>query len=459
MNRNRKMAGFAVLAVLLLVFGIAVRANAQAAAATQDAPGVTKAPAYTMAEYNSYKACEAETAPAAKIKCLDDFVAKYPNSALLNFIYPLYTQAYGVQKNYAKVMEYADKLAAMGDKVDPGARFNGYYTHAAAYSAMIADPSQKAASADPAVAKAAQSAAASGLEILPQVKKPETVADDAWTKQITQFKAFLNGVSATAGMTAKDCSGAIASYKAILAMNPDDAVSSYQLGRAYMCANPPQQMDAFWAIARAVTSKGATQAQSAKVKDYLRKLIANYQGGTVCDQLTDAELNELLQLSGSSLDRPGSYTIASAADIAAAQKDMNIASVVADLKAGGAKGKLTWLASCGLEFPDVQGKLIEVVPGTDFVTLKIAFVTSQADFEAATTPNMEIKVAGQPGVEKLEKDSAPRFTGTLNSYDPDPAFMLHWDKAKVNEEDMPKEEKKPAPKKPVAKRPAAKKPA
>ncbi len=453
MNRNRNMAGFVVLALLCLAPGIAGRANAQAA--TQDAPGVTKAPAYTMAEYNSYKACEAETSPAAKVKCLDDFVAKYPNSALLNFIYPLYTQSYGALKNYTKVMEYADKLAAMGDKATPAERFNGYYTHAAAYSAMIADPSQKAAAADPAIAKAAQAAALAGLALIAQLKKPDTVAEDAWTKQLNQFKLFLNGVAATAAMTAKDCSGAIGSYKAILAMNPDDAVSSYQLGRAYMCANPPQQMDAFWAIARAVTSKTATQAQSAKVKDYLRKLIANYQGGTVCDSLTDAELNELLQLSGSSVARPESYTLASAADIAAAQKDMNIASVVADLKAGGAKGKLTWLASCGLEFPDVQGKLIEVVPGTDFVTLKIAFVTNQADFEAATTPNMEVKVAGQPGVEKLEKDSAPRFTGTLVSYDPDPAFMLHWEKAKVNEEDMPKEEKKPAPKK----RPAAKKPA
>jgi len=36
-------------------------------------------------------------------------------------------------------------------------------------------------------------------------------------------------------------------------------------------------------------AKGATQAQAAKVKDYLRKLIANYQGGTVCDSLTDAD--------------------------------------------------------------------------------------------------------------------------------------------------------------------------
>jgi hypothetical protein len=35
--------------------------------------------------------------------------------------------------------------------------------------------------------------------------------------------------------------------------------------------------------------------------------------------------------------------------------------------------------------------------------------------------------------------------------------MLHWEKAKVNAEDIPKEKEKPAPKKP-ARRPAPKKP-
>jgi len=228
------------------------------------------------------------------------------------------------------------------------------------------------------------------------------------------------------------------------------------LGQAYLCMNPPQQMDAFWAFARAVTAKGATQAQASKVKDYLRKLIVNYQGGTVCDSLTDAELNELLQLAGSSAERPGSYSLPSAADLAAAQKDMTIASVVTDLKAGGDKGKLTWLASCGLEFPEVPGKVIEVVPGADFILLKIAFVTSDAEFDAATTPNMDVKVVGQPEAARVEKDSAVHFTGTLTSYDPDPAFFLHWEKAKVKEEDIPKE--KGAPKKPVRK-PAARKPA
>ncbi|HXY24434.1 MAG TPA: hypothetical protein VEI73_07265 [Candidatus Acidoferrum sp.] len=445
MNGTRRVMGIA-LAALCLIVASAWTLSAQApAAAGQDAG---KAQPYTLAEYNAYKACEGETNPAAKIKCLDDFVSKYPNSALLNFIYPLYTQAYGMQKNYAKVIEYADKLSGLCDKIEPGVCFNAYYTHCAAYNALISDPQQKAAAADPAIAKAAQAAANKGLETLAQVKKPDNVADDAWTKQINQFKIFLNGVAAQGAMTAKDCASAATSYKAVLGLNPDDAISTYQLGRAYLCTTPPQQIDAFWYIARAVVSKGATQAQSDKVKKYLKTLLVNYQGGNVCDSLTDGEMNELLQLAGSSADRPSSYSLPSGADIGSVQKDMTIASVFTDLKAGGDKSKLTWLASCGLEFPEVPGKVIEVVQG-DPIVLKIAFVTSDAEFDAATTPNMDVKVVGQPEAARVEKDSAVHFTGTLVAYDPDPAFFLHWDKAKVKDEDIPKEKapKKPAPKK------------
>lgn len=448
MNGTRRATGLAIVAAMCLILGNAPGTRAQAPAAGQDA----NAPKYTMAEYNAYQACATDKVPASQIKCLDDFVSKYPNSALLVYVYPLYSQAYGQQKNYSKVIEFADKLATLSG-IDAGTKFNAYYAHCAAYSALIAQ--DKNAAADPAIAKAAQAAAEAALKTLDEVKKPENVTDADWAKSKAQFQAFVHGVAAQAAMTAKDCPGAVAAYKAVLALNPDDAVSSYRLGLAYMCLNPPQQMDAFWSIARAVTAKGATQAQAAKVKDYLKKLIANYQGGAVCDSLIDAELNELLQLASSSVDRPDSYKLPSATDLAAAQKDMTIASVIADLKTGGDKAKLTWLAACGLEFPEVPGKVIEVAPGTDAIVLKIAFVTSDDEFEKATTPNMDVKVVGQPEAARVEKDSAVHFTGTLVGYDPDPAFFLHWDKAKVKAEDIPKE--KGTPKKPV-RRPTPRKP-
>ena len=132
---------------------------------------------------------------------------------------------------------------------------------------------------------------------------------------------------------------------------------------------------------------------------------------------------------------------------------MTIASVFADLKAGGDKAKLSWTAACGLEFPDVPGKVIEVAGGADPIVIKTAFVTTDEEFQAATTANMEFKIPGQPEAGKLEKDGFVHITGTLTSYDPDPAFMIHLEKGKVNADDLPKE-KAPA-KKPVHK-PAAK---
>jgi tetratricopeptide (TPR) repeat protein len=456
MNGSQKIMGLAMAAALSVNLGAATGTRAQATQAPpagQDAAGAK--PQYTMAEYNSYQAAAADKNPTSQVKALDDFVAKYPNSALLIYIYPLYYQAYSQLKNYPKVIEYGDKVVALGDKVDAGARYQALYARAFAYNAMTADPANaNTVAKDPAQAKSALDAAVSGLKALDEVKKPESMSDDAFTAQKKQIQIYFHATAAQAAMVLKDYNAAVEHYKAVLTMNPDDAITSYRLGLAYMAMTPPRQMDAFWSIARAVTAKGATKAQSDKVKDYLRKLIVNYQQAA-CDNLTDAELNELLQLASSSPDRPDSYKLPSADDLTAARKDMTMRSVVDDLKAGGDKSKVTWLAACGLEFPEVPGKVIEVTSGTDNVELKVAFVTSEAEFESATTPNMDVKVVGQPEAGKLEKNGAVHFTGTLVTFDPDPAFMLHFDKAKVKEEDLPKE----GAKKPAAKRPPVKKPA
>jgi tetratricopeptide (TPR) repeat protein len=449
MNATKRLAGLAAIAGLVLIVGSGLNAYAQAAAGGQDA---SKGPKYTQAEYNAEQACSAEKVPASVIKCADDFVAKYPNSDLLVYIYPLYYRAYTQLKNPQKVMEYVDKLVALGDKAEAGIRYEALYARALAYSTLNpkdTDPNIKD------LATKARDAASLGLKVLDELKKPENMSDADFAAQKKQPAILFNYTGGNTSMSLKDYSAAVTFFKAVLVLNPDDPIAYYNIGRADQAMTPPQQMDAFWNFAKAVTAKGATEAQSRQIKGYLRKVLANYQGGSVCDSLTDAEMNELTQLAGSSADRPSSYNLPSAADLSAAQKDMTIASVVADLKAGGDKGKLTWLASCGLEFPEVPGKVIEIVPAasaSDPIVLKIAFVTSDAEFDAATTPNMEVKVVGQPEAARVEKDSAVHFTGTLTSYDPDPAFFLHWDKAKVKEEDIPKEK---TPKKPV-KRPAKK---
>jgi hypothetical protein len=453
---TRKVAGLAIVAALCLIFGngLSVLAQPQAAAGGAQDPGAGKQ-AYTMAEYNAFQAAKAETSPGQQIKLLDDFMSKYPNSTLLVYIYPLYMQANGQLKDYQKVITYSDKLAALQDKnVDSAMRFNAYYTHAVAYSTMLSDPAKgKEFAKDLPLAKAAQEAVNNALKTLDEVKKPDGVADDAWATQTKTFRMTLNSIGAQSASVQKDWPAAIAFYKAYLALNPEEAITNYNLGRAYLALTPPQSMDGFWYVARGAASKNATQAQSKQLKDYLRKIVQNYQQAA-CDNLVDAELNELLQLAAGSVDRPASYSLPSSADLDKARADMTIKSVVEDLKAGGDKSKVTWLAACGLEFPGVPSKVIEIVPG-DPLVLKLAFVTSDDEFNAATTPNMDLKVVGQPNAARVEKDGAIHFTGTLLSYDPDPAFMLHWEKGKVNEEDIPKEKEKASPKKTVRKKPAA----
>lgn len=447
MNATRRLASLAVLSALC-VFCLNAAPVAAQTQTTQD-PCAGPGQHYTVAEYNAYTATANEKDPKAQLKALDDFTTKYPNSCLMNYVYPLYYQNYAAQKNFPKVIEYADKEIALGSaRTSPTERYQAYSARAFAFN--------NTPNPDPALAKAEYQAAMDGAKSVDSLPKPEGYDDAKFADDKKKAALSFYGTAANAAMAAKDYTNAIQVLKTILASNPDDFISNFNLGRAYLAVNPPQQLDAIWAFARAATSKTATEAQSKQVKAYIPKVIANYQGNTVCDSLAQAELNELLQLAASSPDRPASYKLFSAADLDAARKDMTIASVVTDLKAGGDKAKLTWTAACGLEFPGVPGKALEITPGADATVIKAAFVTTDAEFEAATTPNMEvtIKKADQPEAAKVEKDAFVHFTGTVESYDPDPAFMLHWDKAKIADEDLPKE-KTPA-KKPPARKPAPK---
>src|SRR5437016_13161276 len=122
MNGTRKWVGIAPVVTLCLILGSLTSLGAQTPAAGQDS-GAQRAPAYTLVEYNAEQACAAEKVPATQVKCLDDFVAKYPNSALLVYVYPLFVNAYNQLKNPQKVIEYADKLVAMGDKAEAVVRY------------------------------------------------------------------------------------------------------------------------------------------------------------------------------------------------------------------------------------------------------------------------------------------------------------------------------------------------
>src|SRR5262249_43481100 len=136
MNATRRLTGLAAFLSLCLVLGNAASVYAQAAAAGQDQAAPKQQ--YTMAEYNAEQACVGDKVPASQIKCLDDFVSKYPNSQLLIYVYPLYIQAYSSQKNALKVIESIDKYVALGDKVAALDRANALVARASTFLGLAA---------------------------------------------------------------------------------------------------------------------------------------------------------------------------------------------------------------------------------------------------------------------------------------------------------------------------------
>ncbi|HLJ23504.1 MAG TPA: hypothetical protein VKT71_05300 [Candidatus Acidoferrales bacterium] len=404
-------------------------------------------PAYTLAEYNQYQAADKEANPQQKVKALDDFVKAYPNSSLMPYVYRDYYTTYMALKNYAQAIEYADRMIALGDKIDATGRLEAYYTRAQAFYLGMADKSLQT----PDALTKARDASLAGLKALDDLKKPDNVPADQFEQQKKGVKVLFNAVAALASTSMKDYSAAAGYYKTLLSIDPNDAVSHYRLGIVDLQMTPPMGTDGFWELARAIDLKIPNDAQ---VKAYLKNQIIRYQQ-PACDKLVDDQVNELLTLASSATEKPATLNVPSAADLQKARDDT--ANFIPALVAGGDAGKTMWLASCGLEYPDVGVRVMEapMVEG-DSVTLKVFRGATPEEIEAATMANMTVKIDGQPEAKKLEKDAVVRFTGTLTGYTQSP-FMLTWEKAKINTEDLP-EDKGPAKKGPAKKAPAKKAP-
>jgi len=429
----------------LLWIALAMGTGAGKAWAAPQAPADQAKPGYSMAEYNQYQAASKETNPQQKVKLLDDFVKAYPNSTLMPYVYRDYYTTYMALKNYAQVIEYADRMIALGDKIDATGKLEAYYTRAQGFYLGMADKSLQT----PDALNKARDAALAGLKALEDLKKPDNVEAAQFETQKKGVKVLFNAVAALSSTTLKDYTAAAGYYKTLLSIDPNDAVSHYRLGIVDLQMAPPMGTDGFWELARAISLKIPNDAQ---VRAYLKNQIIRYQQ-PACDKLVDEQVNELLTLAASATEKPATLNVPSAADLQKARDDT--ANFIPALMAGGDAGKAMWLASCGLEYPDVGVRVME--PPTsegDSVLLKVFRCATPEEIEAATTSNMTVKVEGQPDAKKLEKDAVVRFTGTLSGYTQNP-FMLTWEKAKINMEDLPTD-KGPAKKAPAKKAPAKK---
>src|ERR1700751_1403055 len=119
------------VSVAFVAAALVMSAAAATWAAPQEQQQQQAKPNYTLAEYNAYMDAHGEKDPQARIKKLDDFVMKFPGSALMMYIYGDYDATYFSLKNYPKTIEYVDKLLAL-PMVDIGTRLQtlGYRAQA-----------------------------------------------------------------------------------------------------------------------------------------------------------------------------------------------------------------------------------------------------------------------------------------------------------------------------------------
>ena len=440
--------------LLFIALGVGTGAGKLWAAPQAAAQDQAKTP-YTMVEYKAYQDADAEQNPQQKITKLDAFVKQYPNSALMPYIYPDYFRTYVALKNFAQAIEYCDKQIALGDKIDAQGRLDAYYTRATAYYLGSSDKAFQT----PDMQTKARDAAAQGLKTLDDVKKPDATPAEQFAQAIKAYKTAFTTIAAMTSMGLKDYPAAATYYKALVAIDPTAAASHYSLAVADLTMNPPAATEGLWELARAIALK---VPNAPKVQDYMKSQLTRYQQAA-CSNLVDDQVNSLITLATSSGDMPSSLSIPSAADLQKARDDT--ANFIPALQAGGDAGKVMWLASCGLEYPDVGVYAMDnaTVDG-DNVDIKVYRPSTvdpeaaQKEVEAATTPNMEVKIAGQPEAGRIQKGDPFRFTGTLSAYSQNP-FLLTWDKAKINTEDLPAEKAAPGKKAPAKKAPAKKAPA
>lgn len=430
-------------------------------------------PKYSIEEYNDYTAAINEQDAQARLRALDAFIQKYPESALRPFVFQNYLQTYAGMKRWDKVVEYADKFLEL-NRSDVLAVYqqtpsvteeqvNGVYYQALlsrAYAFLLsfdaslltkASDEIKAALRNPETARATLAASEAGRKILPvyegllkaeqrardglklleTLPKPAQVTEAQFAQAKLQQSAIFQSALGFAAFTQLDYDAAARAYAILVQQNPNDPVTNYRLGVSYLQAQQRQPVAGLWQLARAVALFPENQRKG--VRDYLVQNAAAYT--RVLPACLARDIDALLTHAQQSATPAPSWSVPNAEQVAAARNDLTVKRVFDELKAGGEQRQLIWLASCGMELPDLAGKVLEVKEATDnLVTLRLAVGEEAADTDSA---NVEAKVKEPPEAKNLKPGDIVRVSGVLTDYQPEP-FLLMLTEVRVNPEDIPK---------------------
>ncbi len=408
----------------------AVAAGQTASPQTQAQPAEPKSQAPVIkdpAEYNAYMGAVQQKDAVARISGLEAFLTQYPNSVMKVDALDTLMSSYQQAGNQAKVIDTANRLLA----ADPS---NVKALVLLAYNERAA---QKWADA--------KQHAERGLQALPNMPKPEGMADADFQKQKTQFAAVLNSVAGFASLQLKDYSSAQKYLRAAVEADPNNVENVYPLALASLTGTPTDDVNGLFFTARAANLISDPKGKADVIK-FGHSRYKSYHG-------SDQGWNELLAQTATTPLPPAGFTITKyvpptpveqAADLVKNKtpKEMTFAEWELVLSAGKPEdAEKVWSAIKGVPL-QMEGQVIKASPA------ELQVAGSQDDIDAKRADIVLSFPAAIPAKMIPKEGSTLDFEGTPVSYTPSP-FVMTMDKGALLTKKAPAPAKKP----PARKRP------
>lgn len=427
----------------LLLVGLAVLLGSTSPAAAQG----QRSP-YGVEEFNTYVETDPQRTPdpAARLQAIEAFLQKYPDSILRAFVYPNQAQTAFQLQRYPLCMEAVDNFMAMDrDQVSgflqqsnlnqtqiDNIYFSGLILHTYSFLQSFRNGTPQA---DALAARGAERAR-QGLELHQKLyAEVQLPADAAARKQFEDTKlqqeAAFRKVLAFVAERKKDYAAAAREYAPLAKLTPNDAWVNYRLGLASLQRPTPDYRAGIWHVGRAIA---LNVNKSDEVKEYLTKVMSGYQ--QVLPECASDQVSDIIAAAAQSAQPPADWRIVSAEQVTALRGELTVKRIFDDLKAGGDTEHLIWLASCGLELPELGGEILAVSQNPDnLVTLAVAVTEESSNTKQ---PDIEVRVVAPPEAKNLKAGDFVHFTGIVSGYQKEPFFQLKLKDGKVKAEDIPK---------------------
>ena len=289
------------------IIGFAQEEAAAEGDAAEQAPAQPEGPQWKdREEYDAYQAAYGATDPAEKLKALEAWKEKYPETDYEVQRRLMYLDAYQGLQQPAELYDAALELVGMGrDTLGDPNYLRGAYLITTLTMSMQRTEAQYLANGE----KYAREV----LEIANGMQRPAEMAEAAWTTQIQGIKVSAQTTVGWIAMQRKNYPVAERELRTLLEMDPQNGQASYWLGTVLLAQRDPQkQFQAFWQFARAghMTGEGAMPAANRKtVADYLADIYTKFHGD-------DSGLDELIQQAQQRTFSPQGFSVKSAEQIA-----------------------------------------------------------------------------------------------------------------------------------------------